>query len=293
MFLKDLFEQFVRDKTYNRNVTAATVKFYRSSWAITEKYLKAKTVEELSKDILRDLIVDWREKAKQQPKSVNTYISCLNSFFTWLMEEGYTESHHKIKKLRVEQTIFRVFTEAHIKVILRYQPKGYFENRMWTMLCLILDSGLRISEVLEIQESDIRFEQSLIVVQGKGRKERYVPVSKEMRRHLFRFIKYKKQVGIDNKWLFPTATNRPVGQRNFLRDMKRFCERLGITDVRVSPHSLRHSYAVWYLMNGGDLYTLSRTLGHSSISVTQIYLRSMGIEQVTEAHENFSPLSKR
>jgi integrase/recombinase XerD len=92
---------------------------------------------------------------------------------------------------------------------------------------------------------------------------------------------------------FATTAGTVVSQRNFLRDMKIFCKRLGIEGVRISPHTIRHSYAIWYLTKGGDLYTLARTLGHSSIAVTQIYLRSMGIEQVQEAHQRFSPLARK
>lgn len=293
MLLKDLFEKFVREKTYIKNVSPTTVKFYNASWAITEKYLKAKTVGELSKDALNDLIVSWRSQAKQQPKSINTYISCLNSFFTWLKEEGHTSTHFKMAKLKVEQTIFRVFTEAHIKVLLRYQPKDYYDHRLWATLCLLLDTGLRISETLSLKDEDVNLEQLLLIVKGKGRKERYVPISEEMRKILYKFIKARDRLNINGGYLFPTMSCRTVSVRNFQRDMKIFCKKLGITGVRVSPHTLRHSYAIWYLVNGGDLYTLSRTLGHSSIAVTQIYLRSMGIEQVTSAHQQFSPLSKR
>src|SRR5262249_49172038 len=102
MLLKDLFEKFVKDKIYDKNVTESTVKFYRASWAITEKYLKAKNVDELSRDVLRDLVYDWREKANQQPKSITTYVSALNSFFTWLHKEEYCKIHFKMEKPKVE-----------------------------------------------------------------------------------------------------------------------------------------------------------------------------------------------
>lgn len=293
MLLKDLFEKFVREKTYIKNVSPATVKFYNSSWKIAAKYIKATTPAELSKDVLTDLVVDLRTKAKQSPKSINTYITCLNAFFTWLKDEGHTEAHFKLPKLKLEQTVFRVFNEGHIKMILRYQPKEYYDHRLWATLCLLLDTGLRISETLSLKNEDVRIDQQMLIVKGKGRKERYVPISSEMRRILFRFIKHRERLQINGGNLFPTMSGHPVSVRNFQRDMKIFCRKLGITGVRVSPHTLRHSYAIWYLVNGGDLYTLSRTLGHSSIAVTEIYLRSMGIEQVAMAHQQFSPLAKR
>jgi integrase/recombinase XerD len=292
MLLEELFEKFVNERIYLKNVTDATVRFYRSSWAITKKFITVKEPTELSKDKLNDLVIAWR-KDGQSPKSVNTYISFINAFLTWLHEEGHLPSHLKIKKLRLEQTVFRVFNEGHIRLLLKYQPGTYYEWRLWATLCLILDSGLRINEALSLRDVDVKFDQLLIIVKGKGQKERYVPISDEVRKILYRFMKKRDALKINGGILFPTTLQTQVGQRNFLRDMKIFCKRMKIEGVRVSPHTLRHSYAIWYLVNGGDIYTLSRTLGHSSIAVTEIYLRNMGMEQIQKAHQQFSPLSNR
>ena len=83
-----------------------------------------------------------------------------------------------------------------------------------------------------------------------------------------------------------------MNYHNLLRDFKMHCKALGITDARISPHGLRHYFAQHYLRRGGDLYRLSRILGHTNIATTQIYLRSMGIETIREAHQQFSPLVK-
>jgi len=77
---------------------------------------------------------------------------------------------------------------------------------------------------------------------------------------------------------------------NAYRALTVFCRSLGIT-AKVNPHAFRHCFAVTYIRRGGDIYRLSRLLGHASISTTQIYLRSMGIEHLREAHDSFSPLT--
>ena len=268
------------------------MRFYRSAWTVTKKFTTIKEPSELYKDVINDLIIAWR-RAGQSPKSVNTYLTFINAFMTWLHEEGHVPTHIKIKKLKVEQTVFRVFNEGHIKLLLKYQPGTYYEWRLWATLCLILDSGLRINEALSLRDEDVKFEQLLIIVKGKGKKERFVPISEEVRKILYRFMKKRDALQINGGFLFPRTAQTQVGQRNFLRAMRIFCKKLGITGVRASPHTLRHSYAIWYLVNGGDLYTLSRTLGHSSIAVTEIYLKNMGMEQIQKAHQQFSLLSKR
>lgn len=292
MTLEELYAKFVTERIYLKNITDATAQIYRSTWKLTEKHITVETPEGLTKEVLNDLIIAFR-RSGQSARSVNTYITGLNAFLTWLHEEEHTPTHFKIKKLKLEQTVFKVFNERDIRVILRYQPKDYYDFRLWAMLCLILDTGLRINELVSLKDEDIRLDQLLIIVKGKGRKERFVPISEEGRKIVYRFIRKRNSIKVNGGYLFPTMAGTAVNQRNFLRDMKILCEKLGIRGVRVSPHTLRHSYAIWYLVNGGDLYTLSRTLGHSSIAVTEIYLRNMGIEQVQTAHQKFSPLSKR
>jgi integrase/recombinase XerD len=290
--MQELFAKFVKEKTYLTNVSSRTITFYWSSWKICAPYLPEK-VEDLNESALKGLVVSLREEKKQKAKSVNTYVSAINSFLTWLKEEKYTQEHFKIKKLKLEQTIFRVFTEKHIKTILDYKPTNAYEWRLWAILCLLIDTGMRIDECLKLKERDINFESLALIVKGKGGKERFIPFSPPMRKILIRYFKEKNKREVKSDLAFPSFTGNEQIQRNVLKDMKNFCEKLGIEGVRVSPHTLRHSFAIWYLVNGGDLYTLSRILGHSSITVTQIYLRSMGIDLIQKSHENFSPLTKR
>jgi integrase/recombinase XerD len=89
-----------------------------------------------------------------------------------------------------------------------------------------------------------------------------------------------------------TNDGRQWSRRNAYRDLTRLCRSLGITTARVNPHAFRHCFAVTYVRNGGDIYRLSRILGHTSISTTQLYLRSMGLEHLQEGHAKFSPLGR-
>jgi integrase/recombinase XerD len=82
-----------------------------------------------------------------------------------------------------------------------------------------------------------------------------------------------------------------MNHRNLYRDVVMLCHSIGIS-TRVHPHAFRHCFAVTYIRRGGDIYRLSRILGHASISTTQIYLRSMGIEHLRENHDTFSPLGR-
>ncbi|HZS45823.1 MAG TPA: tyrosine-type recombinase/integrase [Blastocatellia bacterium] len=287
--LAELVEKFIRERQFIKNVSPQTIRFYRASWAACSKHLTVTEPSQLNKQVLKELVTTWRLNG-QKAVSVNTYLSFLNAFLRWLNEEGFIPELLRVGKLKVDQTVYKVFSQAHIKAILNYHPKDFFERRLHTCLCLLIDSGLRIDECLSLKLSDVDMDQLYVTVKGKGGKYRISPFSLELRKILWLYL--RKRSDIKSEYLFPTTTGNQVSVRNFERDMKTLCERIGIEGVRVSPHTLRHSYAIHYLGNGGDLFTLSKNLGHSSISTTQIYLRSMGIEQRQEAHNKFSPLAK-
>ena len=241
-----------------------------------------------SKSVLNELVIAWRENG-QKPVSVNTYLTFLNAFLRWLHEEEHIKDLLIVKKLRVEQNVYKVFTITHMKIIVNHKPKNFYERRMQTALLLLLDTGLKIDECLLLKLPDVLLDQLYVIVMGKGGKERIVPFSNPLRRTLHLYLKERKQPG---DYVFATGTGGRVSQRNFLRDMKTFCSKLGIEGIRISPHTLRHSFAIYYLGNGGDLFTLSKILGHTSISTTQIYLRSISVDQIRESHARLSPLSR-
>ena len=91
--------------------------------------------------------------------------------------------------------------------------------------------------------------------------------------------------------MFSTRRGGRLRYRNVYRDIKALCCAAGVVGAHVHPHNLRHCFAVHYIRRGGDIYRLSRILGHSTISTTQLYLRSMGIEHLREGHARFSPLA--
>lgn len=126
----------------------------------------------------------------------------------------------------------------------------------------------------------------LITVKGKGEKYRVVPMSLELRKVLFRWLAKH-----DYPLLFPTRDGVKQRQRNVLRDMKRLGKRLGVTGVRFSFHTLRHTFALNYIRNGGDLFRLQRILGHSTLEMTRRYV-NLQTADLQAVHDKLSLLSK-
>jgi site-specific recombinase XerD len=162
------------------------------------------------------------------------------------------------------------------------------ETRTHTAALLILDGGYRISEVLALPYEAVDFDNLAVKVRGKGGKHRLVPLSAEMRKKLFRFAGKRSGPGV---LVFGTRRNTLVTVRNFERDLKVIGEKLGITGVRFSPHTLRHSFAACYLKNGGNLFYLSKILGHSTVKTTERYLQSLQIGDLQAVYDRLSPMA--
>jgi site-specific recombinase XerD len=194
----------------------------------------------------------------------------------------------KIPRLKEEQKILATLNPEQVKRVLEFKPRGVNQIRTHAAATLILDGGYRISEVLELVFDNCDFDNLVMKVRGKGNKHRLVPVSNEMRKRLYRYAAKNSGPG---RLLFGTRNNTLVTVRNFERDFKAIGQKLQITGVRFSPHTLRHTFAVQYLRAGGNLFYLSKILGHTSITTTQKYLQSVGVDDLLAVHDRLSPLS--
>ena len=189
--------------------------------------------------------------------------------------------------LKEEQKIIETFTTQQAKLLINHRPQGINQNRAQAVTLVILDCGLRIEEVLCLPKTSIDFDNLIIKVKGKGNKERLVPMSLELRKVLWRWC--SKQEGL---FAFGTRNGTKMSQRNLQRDFKRLCGVLKITSVRCSPHTLRHTFAVNYLRAGGNLFYLSKILGHTSVKTTERYLQSLNVSDFQAVHNGLSILSR-
>ena len=233
-----------------------------------------------------DAFVIWMRQRGLTAGGCNMYIRTVNSFLSWLHEEGHVGQHLRIKLLPNPNRALETFSNADVRLILAFRPKSAFQLRTWTLVLLLTDTGIRIDEALGLERSKVDLDALTITVLGKGNKERVVPISQEFRKHLFRHLSKT-----EGRYAFCSRTGHRLLYRNTYRDIKAVCRLIGIEGKRVHPHSFRHYFAVSYIRNGGDIYRLSRILGHTSISTTQLYLRSMGVEHLLEGHSRHSPLA--
>jgi integrase/recombinase XerD len=259
---KESFEQFVKERQYLKNVTPRTIEYYRDCFRAWER---------CGPDP-KDFVIKMRDGGARA-STVNCVGRGLNAYFKW------ASLPHKISRLKEEERVLETWSESDVKRFVAYKAKTKGLKRAQLLCLLLLDTGLRIDEALSIKKEHINFDNLFIRVTGKGRKERDVPFSLELRKHLWRYI------GDKTGYLFCTRNGLKLGHRNITRDVVRLCEQTGVSLKRRLLHSFRHSFATTFLKMGGNVFMLQRILGHRSISVTQKYVHFVS-EDLVQNHRS-------
>jgi len=234
------------------------------------------------------------QEGRLSDHTVNTYLRAVRAFWSWLMEEGIIIDNpfHHVKLPKVTKKVVTTFTAEQIKALLEAidmsSPQG---QRDYVMILTLLDTGLRISELINLKMENVHLDEGVVKVLGKGGKERLVPVGSEVVRFLWRYIGTLRPQPQNNlcHTVFLTFDGHPLTTQYFRNRMKKYGRKAGLSGVRCSPHTLRHTSAVSYLRNGGDAFTLQRLLGHTTLLMTRHYCEIADVD-VKKAHVQASPV---
>jgi integrase/recombinase XerD len=175
----------------------------------------------------------------------------------------------RVPKLKEESYVPATYSLKDITRIARWRAKGFYQRRLHTLLLTLFDAGARIDEALSLRVRDCNLDDLLLTVTGKGRKQRVIPFSVELRRVLAKFIlDFCPQ---PQQLIFGTKHGRKMARNNVLRDVKRLCVRLGFKAPGRAVHATRHTFATEYLRRGGSLFHLQKMLGHTSLEMVRRY----------------------
>lgn len=286
--LQPLFEQFLKEKQYLRNVTPKTLDWYTSAWGALTKAQKPNNPSDLTRAALGDFVIALRQRGLS-PTTVNTWGKAINAFLAWLHAEGHLAERLEIARLKTEKRVLALLSTEELKRLLAFTPRTMDSWRAFALAQTLLDTGIRIDEALQLRPADVDFDNLLLKVRGKGRKERVVPFSFELRRVLFRWAKMRQKHHWPAEWVFPTRTGAKLTQRNTLRAHHILLKRVGIP--KCGFHRLRHTFATSYLQNGGEVVHLSRVLGHSQLTTTMGYVHLL-TSDLQKPHQQLSILNR-
>ena len=172
----------------------------------------------------------------------------------------------------------------------RMTPKGAM---YYSILLLLLDTGLRISELVNITMEDLDLSHNCIKVLGKGNKWRIVPTSKLTRKETLRYVNLfrPKLCPAESAYLFPTADGAHISVNSVQQFLRRLAGRSGLSHVRVSPHVFRHTFATQAIANGANVFALKEIMGHATLQTTMKYTH-LQPHDLQLQHATFSPVAK-
>ncbi|NVJ88379.1 MAG: site-specific tyrosine recombinase XerD [Flavobacteriaceae bacterium] len=212
------------------------------------------------------------------PRSQARIISGLRSFFDYLVFEDYRKTNPTdlIETPKIGRKLPDTLSENEINSLIQAidlsHPQG---ERNRTILEVMYSCGLRVSELVTLKISDLFFEEGFIRVLGKGNKERFVPIHYQAQKYITTYINeirnHIKPLKGFNDTLFLNRRGKSLSRQMIFTILKNLASDIGLKK-KISPHTLRHSFATHLLKNGADLRAIQQMLGHESITTTEVYV---------------------
>lgn len=288
-----------------------TIAWYSDMLRSFSGYMKAKQhschLSGFVIDTIRGYILYLRHKPKFQghpytpeqdkllsPKTVQCHTRALKAFSSWLFVEGYT-TENRLKNLKLPKAPIKVIEpltpEEIKKITASINKKSPTGTRNYALFATLLDTGLRVSEAAGITLSNLNLVDGYIKVMGKGSKERIVPIGKYIQMTLWTYIDKVRlePISPDCNNLFLTQGGKPITVNTIKLLFSRLAKSSGVE--RLHAHICRHTFAINYLLNGGDIFSLREILGHTTLDMVNHYLHFTS-SQITAQHHKYSPVDR-
>ena len=299
MLLESALQEYLYDCQL-RKLSEKTVKGFKNNNQRLIRYLANQFSVFEVEDVKRIHIqgyVNYLSETGHKETYVNSMIKCFRGLFTYCEAEEYIKESpmKKVKFQKEELPVILTFNVDEVTRMVRYYSgKTFLQLRNHLIITLLLDSGIRNSELCNIQMSDVN-DNSIRIV-GKGKKIRYGPLTPAIHKSLVRYLRAREhyimdKYGYQEIYLLLSQKGRKLTPEAVERIVKECGQEVGVRkELRCSPHTCRHFYAQTQLKNGCDLFTVSRLLGHGNINITKRYLNSMGTEEILKMGQKTTPL---
>ncbi|AUD63040.1 site-specific tyrosine recombinase XerD [Tenericutes bacterium MO-XQ] len=292
--LKDYEYYLKKEKGSSKNTISAYVRDLEQYRLFLEKYHQIKKPSHIQKKHIEGYLKSLDKRVSS--KTIARKLTAIKSFhhFLALEKEVDIDITKDFSTPKSSKTLPKVLSIDQVVSLLEQVDKDSdLGLRNKALLELIYGSGLRVSELLDIQIEDIHLNQSYVIVHGKGSKERMVPISDMANIALRKYMADARPNLLKDRKIthvFLNQNGQRLSRQGFFKVLKKLALDAGI-DSECSPHTLRHSFATHLLENGMDLRTLQTLLGHEDISTTQIYTH-ISQKRIKEIYKKAHPRAK-
>ena len=294
--IKEQISDFLNYLNYEKKYSSNTLRAYTKDLNDFILFIEKESVQSLI-DVKKQHIhqfLYYLSLKKYGESTVARKLASIKSLFNFLIRKKILKNNivKSISAPKIDKKLPIFLTQDKMSLLLDLpNASNLKESRNILILELFYSTGVRISELIKIKLEDINYENNSINILGKGNKQRLVIIGNYAKKRLLDFLNYKKN--IRTGFLFKNERKSKVGyisERFVFNIVKKHVQKV-TNNQKISPHSLRHTFATHLLNNGADLMSLKELLGHSDLSSTQIYTH-VNIEQMKKAFKKAHPHAK-
>ena len=293
--MKELIDNFLLYLSSQKRFSEYTVISYKNDLFSAAKYVletyEIKDIRKVSFFHIRSYIVDLMKNG-MSAKSVNRKISSLRSFFKYLIKKSIVDKNPMLKVIspKIPKRLPDYVSKTDIAILFDSISFGntYCEARIYIVMLLLYNTGMRKSELIGLTDENVDFAQKRIAVVGKGNKQRIIPVSNDLLTKIRMYIQIRNQ-SFECRESFLLLTDK--GKSMYPKLVYNIVNRVLVsmaTNTKKSPHILRHTFATHMANNGAELNTIKELLGHASLAATQVYTHN-SIEKLKDVYSRSHP----
>ena len=281
-------EEYILD-CKSRNLREGTIRHYRDTVMQMKKYIGSDTlVKDMTVETFNDFIVELRENSSLNDQSLNTYARDLKTIMRFFMKREYIP-YFKIEVPKADKQPIETYTDRELQVLLK-KPNlkhcTFTEYKSWVMTNFLLSTGVRRNSIINIKIKDVDLEADVVHINiTKSRKPIIIPLNADIKKILQEYLQYRK--GGEDDYLFCNVFGGKVSSSSVYHQIYEYNKSRGIN--KTGMHRYRHTFAKKWVTMGGNVVTLQKILGHSSLEITQNYLNIL-VSDIKKDIEEFNIL---
>ncbi|HLS23428.1 MAG TPA: site-specific tyrosine recombinase XerD [Pseudogracilibacillus sp.] len=297
--LKQAFHEYLTYLQIERGLSENTLTAYRRDLTQYKQFIKQLSLSSWD-EVERHHIIQFLATLKGEDKSpatISRMISAIRSFHQFLLNDQYvtTDVSLHIEMPKQGRSLPDVLSIEEVNQLLHITGDAPLDIRNKAMLELLYATGLRVTELIELEMNDIHLTMGFVRCIGKGSKERIVPIGSLAIEAMEHYLEYARPILVKRNQgetkFFVNHHGRPLSRQGFWKLLKKLAKEQGLKKS-ITPHTLRHSFATHLLENGADLRAVQEMLGHADISTTQIYTH-VSKSRLTDTYRQFHPRAER
>lgn len=301
MLIKFAIQDFLDDREF-KNLSSTTISSYKDILGQFQRYCtenEVMNVQDITQNTVKKFLLTC-QKIGNNATTTNSKLQRIKAFLNYMIEIEVIEKNPAKKLQRAKEDIkIDVFTDYHIKQMLNYyrrikqREKAFYAYRDYSIIVVLLGTGLRLSEMCSLKWTDIDFQNQSLSVFGKNRKRETVPITEKVTSELATYKVYCEQYfgeSNTNDYIFTNRYNKQLTPNAVKNVFKRLASIMNFKDVRLSAHTFRHTFCQRCIQSGMSTFAVQRLMRHSSIAVTERYAAMWG-NDLKEQNDKYNPLN--